>query len=467
MTQNMNERLKFFVPFNIKNKFTSLFFNIDETNNLHIQRTMYQTPNVLTSIEYRLSPIPIDEFFACHRDPISERELKGIFYDKKAKRFYLFINRFFRKLKKDFDLVEENFKLPFPATFDSLKFDERLNPEFEVVNSKYVKSAGDTSYLATSIGFVFELNAENLDEKFTQLEKNIIDRCPKQTLLVEGEVFCFGEADYYHLTNQDGLTKTSDKEAGRKRIIHRIAEIFQGTGIKYGDTQKLKFIFNYLKNQFVFVTNSNLFVFNYEKFSVNTEAKRITTRYTNVDSVPMKINCLLDPFKPNCDQKGLTTTSARPTYPVTFGTPVDVIRSNLDIIIISFLVLLLVLILLTFVIVRTIQSKKRPMIKYNLYMKGMEGLSRLGSSFASRIFKKKSTTGLPPAASPKKKAESKNKAKSVSRESASVVSSHLTVGSRKSMKSVNYSNPQSKSPPSKRDTEQSEVGKKKKSAYLS
>ena len=479
MYQNLDQKIKFFVP-ESKNPgdFTTVFFMIDESNNVRLQLSIYDRsslPNLKTS-ETRFDAIPLDEFFSCHRNPIADREIKGVWYDKKSKTFYLFINRFFRKIQSD--LVADNFKLPPNPTFESLKFNGSLYPEFEIINSRYVKTVGDTSYLATSVDFVFELSAESLADKLLPIENgSLIDRCPKQSLVVEGEVFCFGETDYYHLIDLENLRNVSkiNADVGRKnKVVHRISEIFQGTNIQYEKNQRLKFIFNYQKNQVVFATATNLFLFNYEKFMISAETKRLSTKYTAQDSVEVKINCLLDPYsQPSCDHQGISTTPYRPTDLITTGTPYDLIRANLDILIISFLVLLLVLILLTFVIVRTIQSRKRPIIKYNLYVKGMDGLSRLGSSFASRIFKKKSDVSTeaikdkakPAVSTSPKKAKAKAKAKSMTGDSGSIISSNLTVGSRKSAKSVNYTNPQSKSLSSKRNTEM-DLNKKKKSAYL-
>ena len=205
------------------------------------------------------------EIFSCHKPFHSERELKGIYYDLKAKVFFVFVRRFYLKIEDD--LVYQGFYID-PLRYrkaKSIHFEsEQLYQSvgFEIINRKWVK-AFQTSTLFIPSNHTFEVGVdENSDLKLRMIEHNQhLRQCLDQTLVVEQKhVYCFKDERYffwYDFGNYDY------DENGRN---YPIESIFQDTAVKWPAGQRLLFIFNYQADRVVFMTRTHLFVFRYSSF---------------------------------------------------------------------------------------------------------------------------------------------------------------------------------------------------------
>ena len=158
--------------------------------------------------EQKSAPISLDELLACPTGYIDDRQVKGIFYDRAFKTFFLFVRRSVYSIPDDDNLVAKHFAKNLIESH--LKSPKQLNlsdsyppNEFELVATSWVKNLRYTAYLvpASSQQYVFEIAYKRLALKFQRLPlDNYLGLCTGQTLQVESSVFCLDEHQYYKLS---------------------------------------------------------------------------------------------------------------------------------------------------------------------------------------------------------------------------------------------------------------------------
>lgn len=226
-------------------------------------------------------PITMDELLSCHTWDAKEirGEARGIFYERKSKVFYIFIKRFY--LRYDKDMVKGGF---FLGNYDTDQFyfkEERYFGErahdvkFEsgVTNVKwdlgrarmYVKNFADSTYLTPAISN-FAITADQKGAlAFKRIADGAIDElsniryCFRQTLEVDGHIYCFDEK-HYRLIHKPGK-----KLEPRKIARTMIGSIFDTAPFDWEDWP-VKFIFNYKEDLVVFLSYKVQFVFTYRNF---------------------------------------------------------------------------------------------------------------------------------------------------------------------------------------------------------
>lgn len=225
-----------------------------------------------------------DELVSCITPFTNERQIKGIFYDKATRLFFIFIKRFYLKITED--LVQNGFLLDntvYANNAFNLEFENREiydSIRFENLKRKWIKTCSNFVYfIPSSSSDLFVLstiqNQSLMIKKITRSDYKL--DCLLQTLIIDGHFYCFNELSYYN--------KDSNK------IL--IQNIFESSSIRWTSDQKLKFIFNYKDNKVIFLTLTDLFVFEYTNFKVKSN-QEINYSVAKNDLIFQIQNCLIN-----------------------------------------------------------------------------------------------------------------------------------------------------------------------------
>lgn len=187
------------------------------------------TERLSFGVEKRSIPISLGELFACPTDSTDDRQVKGIYYDKAYKTFFLFVRRSVYSIPDDGNLIAKHFakNLIEPHLNESAKplhlskllsntkenakkgdtEDDTTRHAFELMATSWVKNLKWSSYLVPvpSTLQVFEIDYKRLvmREKFGEaVWDNRLGMCKGQTLQVDSSVFCFDEHQYYKLSGK-------------------------------------------------------------------------------------------------------------------------------------------------------------------------------------------------------------------------------------------------------------------------
>lgn len=244
---------------------------------------------LLFSEEWRSPPISLEELLSCPTDYIEDRQVKGIYYERKSGAFFLFIRRRIYSIPDLGDLIAQHFakKLiePYLESPTYLGQYDKLD-----LLTTWVKNLKYSSFFVptTDENNVWEITPELLRSKggFKAPHSiNHLARCPGQILHVKSAVFCFDEQLYYKLVELESMTSEGAVRSDGRVDKLEIADIFCDTALSpyYTGEQRLKFIFNYDLNKFVLMTATYSFVFEYAKFSCKSfngvECARIVTNF--------------------------------------------------------------------------------------------------------------------------------------------------------------------------------------------
>lgn len=377
--EKLEERTKFLIAFLTDghdeiDKKDVTFVRIDQKNQILIERKIYL--NNFTEIHpIKMKPISFGELFSCKFEEGDVlREIKGIFYEISTKTFFIFKNRLYKKFK--IDLIESEFKLVFaPESYEIMKFNNS-NVEFEIANTKWVKTLQKTSFLITSKNNVFDLNAKAIENGFIKIDQINLAECSKQTLNIGDDVFCFEQTEYYYLTNLKSLKNSSNDQNKKNKKFYKIETIFNGTEINYDNSEMLELIFNYESNKFVFLTRKQLFVFDYDKFLVvkknDKMDKFLFANYSKDQTVMIKKNCLFEISlcdSPTTVMTEITKYSDNLTSSTGRSELYQIITDIEQFIIIGTATLLLVLIVIIFCLLRTNEKLQKELAEQSISLK--------------------------------------------------------------------------------------------------
>lgn len=261
----------------------------------------------------------------------NEQQIKGIFYDKVSKLFFIFIKRFYLKL--EIDLISSQFYFDdklYETNAHYLEFENDQiygKVKFENLKTKWIQNYLNEAFFIPSSESSFKLEI-NLDQNLLikdQIVSNEIKNCKKQIFLIHDSLYCFDDNFYSFGTNQKFLTHT----------------IFEDSPVIFNSEQNVHFIFNYLDNQTVFLTNTFLYIFDKNDFKINNSNKEITfSNHPNYRPIRIK-NCLIA----KCNKPEITVRKKEQEV------------QNFNLIELLALVLSIILLILLFIIIYLISRK--------------------------------------------------------------------------------------------------------------
>ena len=152
-----------------------------------------ETYSVFNSFE--VGPIPLTEYLSCQTTFSKVREIKGFWYYDKH--FYAFFSRYYLIVEmnaKEYPLTLKAHRLP-------IDFEEK-GVNFEILRTKWIKVLGPKVYLAPHVesNTVYEIQTVSTDRqinKLKRMENPPRFDCPGNTLLVEGNLYCFSGRHSY------------------------------------------------------------------------------------------------------------------------------------------------------------------------------------------------------------------------------------------------------------------------------
>lgn len=247
----------------------------------------------LIDFSYEFSfKMPLDDFLGCIGPLDSYDHVKGIFFNKNI--VYLVLRQFYVMFEAS--LIDDRFegvtdealyenRSVYRASdyqLDRIRFDE---------SRKWVKTIGGEVYLSF---YVQDTYKAVFSGELINLERSAkIDdlMCDKQTLEVSGDVFCFEEKHYQKMQRID--TTLSKSNSSRS---YPISEMFSEVKEFVYEEQNLLFIFNYVDNNFIFMTDQYFFRIEHSRVhQVNNG--RLVIRYDHLDLLDYQENCLLEKCK--------------------------------------------------------------------------------------------------------------------------------------------------------------------------
>lgn len=240
--------------------------------------------------KFRKTSMSFKEFFSCHVQFKTEWEIKGIFYDKQIKTYFVFINRFYLRISK-LDLISNEFKLSNEMfennAYDIHIEDEELNQKFKfsILWRRWIYAVGDLTYFRSHID-TYEIKINYNDSRLVIKESNfgMLGKCFRQSLVIEGHFFCIDEDDYFTMSSH-----------GYPLRVGYLSEIFEKSKIGWDKTQILSLIFNYKDGQVVFMTLSHTFVLEYKNFKIINSYKKLIYDDPNADENLIKTkSCIFD-----------------------------------------------------------------------------------------------------------------------------------------------------------------------------
>lgn len=262
---------------------------LDKMRNIHIKEfdlKKHVESSVVRSIDV---PVPLVDLLYCHRPLTNFEQVKGIFYYDERQSFYLFVDHFYVKIHED--LVKSSFFVDHKLkTYDENELDlefgqeDRKSVEFEnAAFLRFVKAEKNNVYLTTP-NQVFRLSVAATERiQLWRVEKPLLSTCLRQTLEVNGVLFCFRPTTYYRLS-----------ESNEKPEIFQIKDLFATAPFRHFDTdERLEFIFNYDDDRVVFMTRKNYLLLYYNFFSVNENNTLIFDYRAQQKLITIKKNCLL------------------------------------------------------------------------------------------------------------------------------------------------------------------------------
>ena len=157
-----------------------------------------------------------------------------------------------------------------------MKFEqETYNVEFELFDTKYIKNLKYDSFLTTHKDNSFEVDDKNLAKNQQNFKKvnNLLGFCKHQTLQINFNIYCFEEKEYFLFTNYSEMNSDKGLKKGPK---FKIVDLFEDhPQLNYSSYDELKFIFNYLDHNFVFMTKSQIYVFDYDQFKIDKQESKL------------------------------------------------------------------------------------------------------------------------------------------------------------------------------------------------
>ena len=197
--------------------------------------------------------------------------IRGIYYSRSVKRFFLFIRRFFVAI--DEDLVASQFLLndlskhyqPVPIGFEEfpLNAGSSIGGSVKTLGQSALYGYANHFYQLTANERKLTLTNSSLGAEFAEFQ------CSEQTLVVKSSfVFCFGSEHYHFLYEMQNHTNQKNNSA---RPVGRwpIKAIFEKSQVQW-IAQSLRHIFNYENDTVVFLTDSSLFILDYSAFVLSS-----------------------------------------------------------------------------------------------------------------------------------------------------------------------------------------------------
>lgn len=230
-------------------------------------QTMYY--NITKHLNIRWS---FDDMLSCHTPWTDRRQLKGVYYHKRSKIFYVFVKRFYLKIQDE--LVQNSFELDnsvyatnaYDIVYENDEMYDKMR--FDMMSTKFIKHFPTEVYYMP-YWYIYGMSLDDQDlVKIKQLigkdaYRMKFHECPDLILVVNKVfVYCFQSSRYIFLYEMDKLhTQMEDK---KRFFTHKI---FEDLNIGYFSNQSLEFTFNYGVNQVAFLTTTDLWLFEYDGFN--------------------------------------------------------------------------------------------------------------------------------------------------------------------------------------------------------
>lgn len=288
-------------PRNIHNNY---LIELDFNNNLHFSQIEIKIPLSIQGITRK--QVTLDKFLSCYQPFKDFDQLKGIYYDKKTKSFYLFVNRFYILIK--YDLVKNEFrlnqsKLLFFESAYNLSLRKPMDIYYEYSNSKWIKKFEDKVYLSLYSNQFEILISDEMILSFG-LEKNFkfLKKCRRQILNVRDLYFCIEEKTYYQMSAPIAENREEPK-------MRSIKDLFDTTPIEYEDYQIVELIFDYKDDTFVLMTQTHLFIIDNLVVDVGKNQSLIF-KYDKTRILRKLKNCILPNNESKCNKDNGLPNSA-------------------------------------------------------------------------------------------------------------------------------------------------------------
>lgn len=157
------------------------------------------------------------EFFNCklyEYDPnfkFEPQEIKGLFYEKKTKIYYIFVNAFYYRIEsKNVDLFHQNYELDYKYFLEPFatrvklfptQVDETSDVKYELAKYRYVKCLHDRTYFTfdDTMTWNYTYNNNRLEYQQLIIKKTdlFVHRCTRNVIDLPGDdskehkQFCF------------------------------------------------------------------------------------------------------------------------------------------------------------------------------------------------------------------------------------------------------------------------------------
>lgn len=272
---------------------------LDEQRNVHIKEfDIKMISKSLRSMPIEVS-VPLVDLLNCHRRLTTFDQLKGLFYDERQQVTYLFANHFYTIIYED--LVKGSFFIDYKRlkAYDEneldYEFDNEERDRIVLENTgfvKWIKAERANAYL-TTFDQVFRISVGSSNQiQLKQIEKPLLPACLRQTLAVDGVLFCFHSTSYYRLTGKTNQPAETFK----------IKDLFASAPFRHFDrNERLEFIFNYKdEDRVVFMTEENYFLLYYDFFSVDKYQNLIFDFQNRKKLVAIKKNCMFSAEGAGC-----------------------------------------------------------------------------------------------------------------------------------------------------------------------
>ena len=286
LSTTRDELIKFAIVFNLREeeiRLPVIVVELDDQMSLHLHQfeianhidvDQFEVKNRIGADHLVYYKFRLEEFFNCYNK--ESDDLKGVYYGGEF--YYLFIGHFYLEIK-DSELVENKFLLSDydykrPKAFRFENDEVYKNVRYEDGYTKWIKITYDDTYLVL-YDQVFDINVDKAKHELFFIEntsmKHLVN-CPKQTLNVEDNIFCFEEFNYYLLERTTGNTNAS------KVYDLPIRDLFTDTMVTYEEGQSLQFIINYKEDMFIFLTETHQFEVAYASLTISSDKLKLSIK---------------------------------------------------------------------------------------------------------------------------------------------------------------------------------------------
>lgn len=245
--------------------------------------------------------IQMEALLDCPRPHKYYADLKGFYYDRQLRTFFIFIMHYYLQIgedlvKNDFRLFGDGEYMKHAKSFEFESYEVAKSVLFDDSSEHWVRIAGknETQLILYDQSFALSANSGGLVIKKRALNP-AINRCQFQTLIVKNRVFCF-ERKYYYMINET-------------LKMYAIQSMFSKTSIYYGFDDVMMFVFNYLEDKVIFMTYAKFYVIDYN--SIVFDELYLTLKLEPSDELVARENC----FFVECEEP-TSVTNASSILPV-------------------------------------------------------------------------------------------------------------------------------------------------------